>query len=558
MEELVYVTYLRKSEEDAGKQIQSIGDQSGECQRIEVTRGLNSIREFCESRSAKAPGRPIFNEMMAMIERGEANGIICWKLDRLARNPIDAGTISWLLQEGKIKSIQTYDKEYKSGDNILAMTVELGQANQFIRDMVPNVRRGMQSKRIKGHYPHAAPPGYLNDMMKPKGERDIIKDSNRYELLKRMLALVLTRTYTPAEVLRKGNGEWGFTTYKRRKTGGGPMSSSTWYRVLTNPFYCGYWEEKGVRYNGAHEPMITEDQYWEIQAILGKRGRKRPRIHEFPFTGLIKCGECGYFVTAEAKKHKISKKTGKPFNYYRCGHKNPNHKCTQKAIEVYDLEKQVDEYITKIYMTERVKQWCLNKLAKENKEEIAINTKALASLNKQKEDNQRKLYNLNTALIEERIVGNDYDQRKAQLESEEARINNDLKQVDERALHWFEQTRKTFDFCCRIQYWFNHGSTYEKKVILSTIGSNLILLDKKLDIKPGELFVEIEECVKTNDWRAWRELNPRPNAPQAFALSTELQAHIQVIRNRLQVTISKLSNFLLVSSFVIVRSSTSG
>jgi len=56
--------------------------------------GLNIAQEFIEKQSAKIPGRPVFSEMLARIERGEAQGIVCWKLDRLARNPVDGGQVS--------------------------------------------------------------------------------------------------------------------------------------------------------------------------------------------------------------------------------------------------------------------------------------------------------------------------------------------------------------------------------------------------------------------------------------------------------------------------------
>ena len=59
--------------------------------------GLEVVKIFQESQSAKKPGRKYFGQMMDGIKKGKADGILAWKLDRLARNPIDGGEISWML-----------------------------------------------------------------------------------------------------------------------------------------------------------------------------------------------------------------------------------------------------------------------------------------------------------------------------------------------------------------------------------------------------------------------------------------------------------------------------
>ena len=65
--------------------------------------------------SAKSAGRPLFNEMIKMIQAGKADGIVCWKLDRLARNFIDGGLVIDMLQHGIIQEIQTSEGCFSSG-----------------------------------------------------------------------------------------------------------------------------------------------------------------------------------------------------------------------------------------------------------------------------------------------------------------------------------------------------------------------------------------------------------------------------------------------------------
>lgn len=89
-----YFLYARKSTDVEDKQVRSIDDQLAVLRALAKTEGLTIVEEFIEKQSAKLPGRPIFDQMLTRIEKGEAQGIVCWKLDRLARNPIDGGQIS--------------------------------------------------------------------------------------------------------------------------------------------------------------------------------------------------------------------------------------------------------------------------------------------------------------------------------------------------------------------------------------------------------------------------------------------------------------------------------
>ena len=148
-----YFLYARKSSESEDRQMASIDSQIAELQKIADEMGLDVADRFSESRSAKGPGRPVFNQMVQRIQAGEASGILCWKLNRLARNPIDGGQISWMLQQGVLKQIQTFGKAYYPTDNVIVMAVELGMANQFIRDLSVDTKRGLRAKADRGWYP---------------------------------------------------------------------------------------------------------------------------------------------------------------------------------------------------------------------------------------------------------------------------------------------------------------------------------------------------------------------------------------------------------------------
>ena len=88
-----FFLYARKSTDVEDKQVLSIEAQLTELREFAKRENLEIVEELVEKQSAKIPGRPIFNEMFARIERGEANGILAWHPDRLARNSVDGGKI---------------------------------------------------------------------------------------------------------------------------------------------------------------------------------------------------------------------------------------------------------------------------------------------------------------------------------------------------------------------------------------------------------------------------------------------------------------------------------
>src|SRR5437762_2834399 len=96
-----YFVYCRKSTDDDGHQVLSIESQLTELQKRFFGRdGITIMKVFEEARTAKTPGRPIFNELLKRIKRGEADGIIAWHPDRLARNSVDGGQVIYFLDLG--------------------------------------------------------------------------------------------------------------------------------------------------------------------------------------------------------------------------------------------------------------------------------------------------------------------------------------------------------------------------------------------------------------------------------------------------------------------------
>ena len=110
-----YFLYARKSTEDDDKQVMSIEAQLFELREFARKENLEIVETFQESRSAKTPGREVFNKMMEKIESMENVGILAWHPDRLARNSVDGGRIIYLVDQKKITSLRFSTLEIPPG-----------------------------------------------------------------------------------------------------------------------------------------------------------------------------------------------------------------------------------------------------------------------------------------------------------------------------------------------------------------------------------------------------------------------------------------------------------
>src|SRR5436309_2643126 len=111
-----YFLYARKSTDEKDRQVTSLDSQMNELRMFAKREHIFILETIEESRTAKEPGRPRFNSMIDRIERGEANGILCWDIDRVYRNPVDEGRVRWLLQKSILASIQTPTRNFVPDD----------------------------------------------------------------------------------------------------------------------------------------------------------------------------------------------------------------------------------------------------------------------------------------------------------------------------------------------------------------------------------------------------------------------------------------------------------
>jgi len=493
----VFLYARRSSDESSDKQAQSIEDQINNLKPVADRFGFKIVEIIEESKSSKQPYiRAKFTQMLERIEKGEADGILTWHINRLSRNPVDSGTLGWMLQKGVIKVIRTMEREYLPEDNVLLFSVEGAMANQYIRDLAVVSRRGMQSKADKGWLPSRAPLGYYNDTLK----QEIYPDKERWDMVRKMWDMVLTCNYTVSQIQEMADTEWGFRTPKFKRSGDKAVALSSMYRIFTNEFYTGTFSWSGDIYKGNHKPMISVDEYDKVQVILGREGKPRQQVHDSSYTGIVRCGECGAMCTCSVKK-KIIKTTGelKTYVYYNCTKKKKDETlkrsvCSQRPVTLDKFEEQVDLELERYTIHPKFQEWALEIINRHNNTEIRERTSIYESQQKTYNEIQKQLDTLTRMRYRDLIDDEEFIKERDELNGKLKKLKTLLDSTESRAKKWLELTEQTFNFARYARKEYINGDIQKKREIFSALGQNYVLKDEKVIIEANEWLLPIEKA----------------------------------------------------------------
>jgi DNA invertase Pin-like site-specific DNA recombinase len=294
----------------------SLESQAAACRDYAQSKGMRVLRVFVEQgESAKFADRTELLELIDFCKanKGHAQVLLVWKIDRFARNTGDHFNIKAILLKYGVRVVSVTEPIDEKPEGKLLETILAGFA-QFDNDIrATRTVQGMRRRIQEGILPWGPPYGYKSPFANgEKKNLPDLPDQPAFDLLRRAWKLFATGAYTQAEMGRLMES-WGLASAH-----GGSFSPQSLYQLFTNPYYKGIlvdpWD--GQEYEGKHTPMVTKEEFALVQEVMAQRNRSVPHQKarpEFPLRGFARCDGCLHPVTGA-----FSRGRSRSYPYYLC------------------------------------------------------------------------------------------------------------------------------------------------------------------------------------------------------------------------------------------------
>lgn len=297
--------YIRVSTTEQAEEGYSVDEQETKLRAYCQAMGFR-IHRVCVDPgfSGATMDRPGLKELISDVRRGRCKKILVWKLDRLSRSQKDTLILLedvFLANNCDFVSLmESFDTSTPFGRcivGILAAFAQMERDNIRIRTTM-----GRVAKIHKGYFSGShAPIGYKFK----EGCNELLVDPYTAIMVREVFKLFIG-----------GMGLSAIGRYMLNKYGSGQYDwskNTAIRRILSNPAYMGKVRLNGELFDGIHEAIISEPDWYIVAALLEHNKAIDKRSYRFALgtsgrgdnllTGLLFCGDCG----ARMYARKISK-----------------------------------------------------------------------------------------------------------------------------------------------------------------------------------------------------------------------------------------------------------
>lgn len=447
-----YYSYIRVSTVKQGERGVSLQEQQDAILRYAQRQNLPIIRSFDEQETAAKRGRPVFDEMMRLLKRGKAHGVIIHKIDRGARNLKDWADLAELIDTGVEVHFANESLDMNTRGGRLSADIQAVVAADFIRNLREETKKGFYGRLKQGLYPMGAPIGYLNcGKGQPKAPNPKMSP-----LILLAFQLYATGNYSLPRLVEELY-EQGLRNHRNAKVSLNGLST-----ILNNPFYIGVIRVRktGETFRGVHEPIVSKLLFDAVQQILKGKTVVRTKKHGFTFSRMLCCRLCGRTLMAELQKG---------HTYYRCH----TQKCATKTLREEQIYAALANAFAPLQLNKAeityARRWFARSLVNQSKlqkEELERCQLGLAQL-------RDRLMRLTDAYLDGVLDKSLHEERRSALLMEEAGLKQKIAALEAGHSETLEQVEKFLELVKGASNLHKLAILEEKRNLTKRLTSNL-------------------------------------------------------------------------------------
>lgn len=401
------VIYARYS--SSGQREESIEGQLRDCKEFAKQHGMNVVGEYIDKAlTGRTDKRPDFQRMLRDSDRGLFQAVICWKMDRFARNRYDSAINKYKLKKNGVRVFYAKELIPEGPEGIILESVMEGYAEYYSENLSQNVKRGNYDSALE---------------LKTLGQRVLGLRKGldgRFEIdpdtapIVRRIFEEYAAGVRAKDIINQLNQE-GYRTSR-----GVPFNRSSILRIIQNEKYIGVYEYKDIRVENGIPAIVNRNLFEKCQAMITKK-RQAPAAKittDFLLTTKLFCGNCNSAMTGDSG----TGKSGTVYYYYTCNGRRA-HQCKQERIRKEKIENWVLSELVNLTHSDKIIEDIADQVIRFQNQEK--DHSALNALEKRLKETENAIKNI-MAAIESGIITPSTKSRLVELESERACIEKGI------------------------------------------------------------------------------------------------------------------------------------
>lgn len=485
------ILYTRVSTDEQANSGYSLGVQYEQLVKYCELKGIEIEKHFVDDHSAKTFNRPQFNELIAYAKAKQKSIdyllFVSW--DRFSRNASDAYEMLGRLNKMEIEAqaiMQPIDFNVPQNKIMLAIYLALPEVDNDIRSQ--KIKDGIRGARKLGRWTSNAPVGYKN--ARDESNRPIIVPHPEISKVVQWAFKEVAKAERSPNVIRMELAKMGLK-----------ISKTSFYRLLRNSVYTGRIfvpagdnEPAEIR-TGIHEPIITDELYYEVQMTMdGKNQRINKKTvfkerDELPLRGILSCSNCGKHVTGSASKSR----NGTRHYYYHCSH------CSKERFRAETVNREMEELLSAIDFSEEA-ETLFSAMWEDDQKDIAKNSEEITARLKQELSKlEERKTSLKKSFLDEELSARDYTELNQALEARIEEIKSKISKNKAQKSSLKDQVTSAMNLLPNLIERYRNSTVQEKRNLIGSIFPEKFVF-KNNEVRTAEINEDIAKILSYTKW----------------------------------------------------------